>query len=101
LGVWTALMETDEDVRASRYKTRVSRYEKNIALLHKMAAAEELDGFKTQILNLAESYARLIESIDRWKTSSENKSSSPVSADEHPTLRGNAPDIESLRWPSR
>jgi hypothetical protein len=60
----------------------MSRYEKNIALLHKMAEAEELDGFKTQILNLAESYVRLIESIDRWRTSLGNKSSSAVSADE-------------------
>jgi hypothetical protein len=94
-------METDEDVRTARYITRVSRYKKNVALLRKMAEVEELDGFKTQILNLAESYVRLIESSDRWKTSSENKSSSPVFADEHPTPCENAPDIENLRWPSR
>jgi hypothetical protein len=41
-----------------------------------MAEIEELDGFKTQILNLAEGYIKLIESIDRWERSLENKSSS-------------------------
>src|SRR5262249_39895394 len=61
------VMEIDEDARRARYKTRVSRYEKNIVLLREMAEIEELDGFKTQILNLAESYVRLIESIDRWE----------------------------------
>jgi hypothetical protein len=96
-----AMMETDESARLSRYKTRVSRYEKNVALLREMAEIEELDGFKTQILNLAESYMKLIESIDRWKTSSENESSSPVFADGYPTEWRNAPDIENLRWPSR
>jgi hypothetical protein len=100
-GAWAAMMETDEKARLSRYKTRVSRYKKNVAVLCKMAEIEELDGFKTQILNLVESYVRLIESIDRWKTSLENKSSSSVFADKHPTQCGNAPGIENLRWPSR
>lgn len=94
-------METDESARKPRYKTRVSRYEKNVALLRDMAETEELDGFKTQILNLAEGYIKLIESIDRWEKSLENKSLSADFADGHPTHWGKRPGIENLRWPSR
>jgi hypothetical protein len=60
-----AMMETD--VKSSRYKTRVSRYKKNVALLRKMAKVEELEGFKSQILNLAKAYVCLVDSIERWK----------------------------------
>jgi hypothetical protein len=72
----TRLTVRASNARRSRYKTGVSRYEKNVALLRDMAEIEELDGFKTQILNLAEGYIKLIESIDRWERSLENKSSS-------------------------
>ena len=61
-------MEIDGNARRSRYKTRVSRYQKNVAVLRKMAEIEELDGFKAQIINLAESYVNLIGSIERWKS---------------------------------
>jgi hypothetical protein len=46
-----------------------------------MAEIEELDGFKAQILSVAESYVKLIESIERWIESLENKSSSSDLAD--------------------
>jgi hypothetical protein len=75
------MMEADEKARMSRYKVRVPRYKKNIALLRKMAEIEELDGFKAQILSVAESYVKLIESIERWIESLENKSSSSDLAD--------------------
>jgi len=88
------MMQIDEDARLSRYK-------KNIALLREMAEIEELDGFKTQILNVAESYMKLVESIDWWETSLKNKSSSAAFVAGHPAERGNAPDIKDLRWPSR
>jgi hypothetical protein len=71
-----AMMETDKGARMARYKARVSQYKKNVTLLRQMAETEELEGFKAQILNLAESYMKLIESIDQWKTSLEVKSSS-------------------------
>jgi hypothetical protein len=75
-GEWAAMMETDQAARRPSYKTQVSRYEKHVSLLHEMAEIEKLGGFKTQILNLAESYMKLIESIDRWETPSKGESSS-------------------------
>ena len=71
-------MKTDENARMSRYKKQVFRYKKNVAVLRKMTEIEELEGFKAQTLNLAGSYVKLIESIDGWKTSLENKLSSDL-----------------------